>query len=72
MMIKYHGRALVLQFMPNKPDRFDIKMWGICNVEGYLFDCDVYYGKGSNIYPADKTMKLTKCSIGSRVVMLMV
>lgn len=72
MMVKFHGRAPMLQFMPNKPERFGIKMWAICNVDGYLFDCDVYCGKGSNIYSTDNEMKLTKCAVGSRVVMLMV
>lgn len=72
MMVKYHGRAPVLQFMPNKPERFGIKMWAICSPEGYLFDFDVYCGQGSNIYSSDNKMKLVKCAVGSRVVMLMV
>ncbi|XP_058789687.1 piggyBac transposable element-derived protein 3-like [Phymastichus coffea] len=53
MMVKFHGRAPILQFMPNKPERFGIKMWKICSPEGYLFDLDVYCGQGSNIYSSD-------------------
>ncbi|XP_066599987.1 piggyBac transposable element-derived protein 3-like [Prorops nasuta] len=72
MMVKFHGRAPILQFMPNKPVRFGLKMWAICNVDGYLFDCDIYCGKGTNIYSTSNEMKLSKCAVGSRVVMLMV
>ena len=72
MMVKFHGRAPVLQFMPNKPERFGIKIWAVCSPEGYLFDLDVYCGQGYNIYSSDNKMKLAKCAMGSRVVMLMV
>ena len=57
MMVKFHGRAPVLQS---------------CSPEGYLFDLDVYCGQGSNIYSSDNKMKLAKYAMGSRVVMLMV
>ncbi|XP_066592950.1 piggyBac transposable element-derived protein 3-like [Prorops nasuta] len=60
------------QFIQNKPERFGIKMWGICNPSGYLFDCDIYCGKGSNIYSTDNKVKLAKCALGSRVVLMMV
>ncbi|KAL7286643.1 hypothetical protein TKK_0019139 [Trichogramma kaykai] len=71
MMVKFHGRTILLQFMKNKPARFGIKMWGLCNPEGYLFDCDIYCGKGSNIYSDDNKIKLSKCPLGSGVVMMM-
>ena len=54
MMVKFHGRTILLQFLKDKPVRFGIKMWGLCNCEGYLFCSDIYCGKGSNIYSADK------------------
>ena len=47
-------------------------MIGIASPTGYLFDCDIYCGKGSLVYSADKEMKLSKCSLGSRFIMLMV
>lgn len=72
MMVKYHGRTVLLQFMKDKPARFGIKMWGICSPDGYLFDCNIYCGKGSNIYSANNDVKLSKCSLGSRVVLMMV
>lgn len=71
MMVKFHGRTNLQQFMQNKPERWAIKEWGIASPEGYLFDCDIYCGKGSNIYSSDKKAKLTKCALGSRVVLLM-
>lgn len=72
MMVKFHGRTILLQFMKDKPERFGIKMWGLCSSEGYLFSCDIYCGKGSNIYSADKKVKLSKCALGSRVVLMLV
>ena len=71
MMVKFHGRTNLLQFMPNKPDRFGMKLYGVSSPEGYLFDCDIYCGKGSMYYFDDK-IKLSKCALGSRVVMLMI
>lgn len=71
MMVKFHGRTVLLQFMKDKPARFGIKMWAICNPDGYLFDCDIYGGKGSNIYSTDNDVKLSKCALGSRVVLMM-
>ncbi|XP_066602450.1 piggyBac transposable element-derived protein 3-like [Prorops nasuta] len=72
MMVKFHGRTILQQFIQNKPERFGIKMWGICNPSGYLFDCNIYCGKGSNIYSTDNKVKLAKCALGSRVVLMMV
>ena len=38
MMVKFHGRTFLLQFMKNKPVRFGIKMWAIAGANGFLFD----------------------------------
>ena len=57
--------------MQNKPERWGIKEWGIASPEGYLFDCDIYCGKGSNIYYSGEAAKLIKCALGSRVVLMM-
>ncbi|XP_058809937.1 piggyBac transposable element-derived protein 3-like [Phymastichus coffea] len=72
MMVKFYGRTNLLQFLPNKPDRFGLKIIGIASPAGYLFDCDIYCGQGSQVYSADKKLKLSKCSLGSCFVMLMV
>lgn len=37
-----------------------------------MFDCEIYCGKGSNIYSTDKQVKLSKCPLRSRVVMQMI
>ncbi|XP_043472990.1 piggyBac transposable element-derived protein 3-like [Leptopilina heterotoma] len=71
MMLKFYGRTVMKQFIKGKPIRFGIKMWAICSVEGFLFDCDIYCGKGSNFYSFDLADKLSKCPLGSRVVMQM-
>lgn len=70
--MKFHGRIILQQFMKDKPERFGIKMWGICSADGFLFDCDIYCGKCSNIYSSNKEVKLKKCALESRVVMQMV
>ena len=71
MMVKFHGRTNLQQFMQNKPERWGIKEWAIASPEGYLFDCDIYCGKGSNIYYSGEAAKLTKCALGSHVVLMM-
>ena len=53
MMVKFHGKTILLQYMKDKP-----------NSEGFLFCSDIYCGKGSNIYSADKEVKLSKCALG--------
>ena len=61
IMVKFHGHTNLQQFMQNKPELWGIKELGIYSPEGYLFDCDIYCGKGSNIYYSGEAAKLTKC-----------
>lgn len=68
-MIKYYGRTILKQYLKDKPDEWGIKQWSLCNREGYLFDCDVYCGKGSNPFSQRNSDTLTKCGLGSRVVL---
>ena len=42
MMVKFHGRTNLQQYMQNKSEHWGIKEWGIASREGYLFDCDIY------------------------------
>ncbi|KAL7288257.1 hypothetical protein TKK_0017597 [Trichogramma kaykai] len=42
MMVKSHGRSNLQKFMKNKPERWEIKKWGIASPEGYFFDCDIH------------------------------
>ncbi|XP_058793744.1 piggyBac transposable element-derived protein 3-like [Phymastichus coffea] len=72
MMIKFYGRTVLKQYIQNKPDRFGIKMWALCTVNGFLLDCDIYCGKGTNIYASETNPKLSKCALVSRVVLQMV
>ena len=71
MMVKFHVRTNLQQFVQNKPERWGINEWGIASLEGYLLNCDIYCGKGSNIYYSGEAAKLTKCALGSRVVLMM-
>ena len=51
--------------MKNKPIRFGMKLWSLCTDSGYLLDFNIYCGKDSS----DSTEKLSKCTLGTRVVM---
>ena len=64
-MIKFKGRCRLRQFMKNKPIRFGMKLWSLCTDYGYLLNFDIYCGKGSG----ETTEKLSKCTLGTRVVM---
>lgn len=66
MMVKYYGRLNIKQYIQSKPTKYGIKMWALCGVSGYLFDCDIYCGKNS-----DKNSNLANCALGSRVVLHM-
>ena len=45
-MVKWKGRLAWRQFMPNKPIRFGMKVWSLCDsVTGYMFNFQIYTGK---------------------------
>uniref|UniRef100_A0ABD2WNQ5 PiggyBac transposable element-derived protein domain-containing protein n=1 Tax=Trichogramma kaykai TaxID=54128 RepID=A0ABD2WNQ5_9HYME len=45
MMVRFFGRSRLKQFVPSKPDRYGIKLWGLAAPNGYLFNLDVYCGR---------------------------
>ena len=46
MMIAAYHRTYIRQYMPNKPDKYGIKCWAICDSRtGYLYHIEVYAGK---------------------------
>ena len=70
-MLKFYGRTVLKQFMKGKPVRFGLKLWAICNKEGFVFDFDIYCGKGSNGLSSKQLENLGSCALGSRVVLQM-
>lgn len=70
-MIKFYGRSVLKQFMKGKPVRFGLKLWAICNKEGFIFDFDIYCGKGSNHLSSKQLENLSSCALGSRIVLQM-
>lgn len=64
MMVKFYGRLCFKQFIRNKPVRFGVKMWALCGADGFLYKCDIYCGKN-----AKSNNILSKCSLGSRVIL---
>ena len=48
MMIKYYGMHSAKMFMRGKPIKFGYKFWCLCSANGYIYNFDPYYGKGSD------------------------
>ncbi|XP_033213840.1 piggyBac transposable element-derived protein 3-like [Belonocnema kinseyi] len=68
MMVRFFGRTSLKQYLPCKPDRYGIKLWGLCAANGYLFNLDVYCGKKDSSIG----INLLACALGSRVVLQMI
>jgi hypothetical protein len=46
MMIRFKGRCAWKQYMPDKPIKWGLKVWGLCNAKnGYLLNFELYCGK---------------------------
>lgn len=43
-MVPFQGRVKFLQYAPDKPEKWGIKMFKLCDSDGYLFSCRVYTG----------------------------
>ncbi|XP_033224087.1 piggyBac transposable element-derived protein 3-like [Belonocnema kinseyi] len=68
MMVRFFARTGLKQYLPCKPDRYGIKLWGLCAANGYLFNLDVYCGKND----PSIGINLLACALGSRVVLQMI
>ncbi len=59
-LVGFRGRCPFRVYMPQKPDRYGIKIWWICDsTNGYAFNGQVYLGREGN---------LPELGLGSRVV----
>ena len=45
VIVKFKGRVLFKQYIPKKRKRFGIKMFKLCDSNGYTYDMSVYLGK---------------------------
>ncbi|XP_033218441.1 piggyBac transposable element-derived protein 3-like, partial [Belonocnema kinseyi] len=68
MIVRFFSRTSLKQYLPCKPDRYGIKLWGLCAANGYLFNLDVYCGKND----PSIGINLLACALGSRVVLQMI
>ena len=62
-MIPFRGRLSFLQYLPCKSHKYGIKMFRLCNTDGYTFRMQVYTGKAvgkSRNLPSDIVMKLAE------------
>ena len=48
-MVGFKGRSILKQYIPANPTKWGIKLWGRCRSTGFLYDFDVYQGKGTGI-----------------------
>ncbi|XP_014486339.1 PREDICTED: piggyBac transposable element-derived protein 3-like, partial [Dinoponera quadriceps] len=64
MMVKYYGRCKLKQFIKSKPIRFGIKLWGLCSVNGYVFNFDIYCGKNEEVDKLSKYLLVHLKKIG--------
>ena len=68
MMVRFYGRTCLRQYLLSKPDPYGIKLWFLCGANGYIFNADIHCGKND----PSIGIKLSSCSLGSRVVLQMV
>lgn len=68
MMVRFFGRTCLKQYLPCKPDRYGLKLWGLCGANGYIFNLDIYCGKNDTSIG----INLSSCPLGSRVVLQMI
>ncbi|XP_058790066.1 piggyBac transposable element-derived protein 2-like [Phymastichus coffea] len=68
MMVRFFGRTCLKQYLPCKPDRYGLKLWGLCGANGYLFNMDICCGKNDTSIG----INLASCPLGSRVVVQMI
>ena len=45
MIVLYKGRVVFRQYIPKKHKRFGIKIYKLCESQGYTYDMSVYLGK---------------------------
>ncbi len=64
-MVPFKGRSILRMYMPKKPKKWGIKLWGRASPSGILQTFDVYQGKGTGL-GGDET---DGCGLGGNVVM---
>jgi hypothetical protein len=59
-MVPWKGRLSFRQYIPNKPDRFGMKLYILCDsLTGYVSLFDVYTGKDFDPNPAADDLEVT-------------
>jgi hypothetical protein len=55
VIVKFKGRIIFRQYIPEKRKRFGIKIYKLCDDSGYTYDMRVYLGKDSHSATDDMT-----------------
>lgn len=45
IMVAFKGRSFLKQYLPNKPSKCGLKLWGRSEISGYIYDFGIYQGK---------------------------
>ena len=42
IMVAFKGRSILKQYLPNKPSKCGLKLWGRSEISGYIYDFGIY------------------------------
>ena len=56
-LVAFQGRLAFKQYMPDKPEKWGIKLWKMCDPSGFLCKCDVYTGASENREDDESTVE---------------
>lgn len=53
----FNGRLAFKQYMPDKPEKWGIKLWKLCDSHGFMYNFDVYTGAADHEDETDSTIE---------------
>ena len=66
-MVLFKGRSSLKQYNPMKPIKRGFKLWSIADIDGYLYQCEVYQGK-NQVFVDDSMPKYFVVSVVYQLV----
>lgn len=68
----FRGRCPFRQYMPNKPSKYGIKYWSICDVETkFLLDTEIYLGKDCSVDERDRDDENINSGLDIKIITLL-
>lgn len=56
-LVAFQGRLAFKQYMPDKPEKWGIKLWKLCDSSGFMYKCDVYTGASEDTEMDESTVE---------------